>query len=267
MEIKKGKYYTYKQPNGFVVKALDDSTSEQFRGVVVLKGNYSWEVGNESTDWIVSSFVESNLSEFLIEAKKRYPLDSQYKSVFRLDNYCVYKITKKARIWTSSNEMGIEMGAGLVYNFNTNKWAEPVIEEDYKIEEKVMENQKLSRQGLKEIHGIACAKWQGKLYNVYGVRNPLDDYIELTHEEVEEIFKDCTPEQLPIVSKYLKRDDGSVNLSKLNSYDLLKLTDGLITVRQVGEYTNKAFYLNSDYTWVLKKDSEGIICLIPTRKI
>jgi hypothetical protein len=85
MNIVKGKYYKYNHPNGFVLKALDDSTGDNFRAVVVLKGNFNYEVGHEDRLWSVSRFVESDLSEFLEEANKRYPMGSQYKSAFYLD--------------------------------------------------------------------------------------------------------------------------------------------------------------------------------------
>ena len=126
-----------------------------------------------------------------------------------------------------------------------------------KQEEKVMETQKLSRQGLKEIHGVACSYWKGKLQGM-GIRNPLEDYIELTQEEVDTMFKACTENQLPIVSKYLKQDDGSVDLS--NGYN------ELIAVRLDYEYANKAFWLSPSYDWEIKKDSFGYKCLIPTKK-
>ena len=92
-----------------------------------------------------------------------------------------------------------------------------------------------------------------------GSRNPLEDYIELTQFEVDEMFNACTKEQLPIVSKYLKQDDGSVNVM---SYD----TETLIPKRIGGEYEKKAFLLHEDYNWEIKKDNFGFICLIPTKK-
>ncbi len=137
-----------------------------------------------------------------------------------------------------------------------NTWAK-IIKEDPKQEEKVMETQKLSRQGLKEIHSVACSNWKGKLQGM-GIRNPLEDYIELTQEEVDNMFKACTENQLPIVSKYLKQDDGSVDLSNGDN--------GLIAVRLDYEYANKSFWLSPSYDWDIKEDSFGYKCLIPTKK-
>ena len=76
-----------------------------------------------------------------------------------------------------------------------------------------METQILSRQGLKEIHAIACPNWKEVLEH-YGSRNLLENYVELTQNEVDKMFAACTQEQLPIVSKYLKQDDGSVDVTE-----------------------------------------------------
>jgi hypothetical protein len=139
-----------------------------------------------------------------------------------------------------------------------NTWA-IIIKEDPKQEEKIMEKQKLSRQGLKEIHGVACSVWKSHL-ETYGKRNPLEDYIELTQDEVDTMFKACTENQLPIVSKYLKQDDGSVDLSNFT------LTDtSILQIRIGGENENKAFLLSPNYDWKIQKDEYGELCLIPTK--
>ena len=81
MDIKKGKYYRFDGPNGFTVKALDNSYDATFRAVVVLQDDYSHKVGHISSAWSNTSFVESDLSEFLEEANKRYPMGSRYVSL------------------------------------------------------------------------------------------------------------------------------------------------------------------------------------------
>lgn len=40
----------------------------------------------------------------------------------------------------------------------------------------------------------------------------------------------------------------------------------LLGMWMVGEYENKAFYLNTKFDWEIKKDNEGELCLIPTYK-
>ena len=130
-------------------------------------------------------------------------------------------------------------------------------------EETNMETQKLSRQGLKEI--CTCLSWKLAI-ETFGLRNPLEDYIELTQEEVNQMFDACTKDQLPIVSKYLKQDDGSVNISNFSG----DIRDGdkraIIQKRKYEEYTDKGLWLSNDYDWEIKTDSDGELCLIPTKK-
>ena len=133
-----------------------------------------------------------------------------------------------------------------------------------KTEEK-METQKLSRKGLKEIHSVACGNWKLVLEK-HGTRNPLEDYVELTQEEVNEMFKACTKDQLPIVSKYLKQDDGSVDISKVtyNENGTL-LNDKYIVRHNAFTSITNGFWLNPDYNWEVKMISDTPF-LVPTKK-
>lgn len=132
-----------------------------------------------------------------------------------------------------------------------------------------MEKQKLSRQGLKEIHSVACPNWKDVLEH-YGSRNPLENYIELTQEEVNKMFEVSTKEQLPIVSKHLKQDDGSVDVTKFIVEGKGILDDNkssyIIRDREMGKYRKKSFLLSQWYDWEIKEDELGFLCLIPTKK-
>lgn len=128
-----------------------------------------------------------------------------------------------------------------------------------------MGTQKLSRKGLKEIHSVACSNWKGKLEGM-GIRNSLEDYIEVTQSEVDEMFKACTKDQLPIVSKYLKQDDGSVDIMKFKCEIYDANGRAVIEKRFDGEYAHKSLLLDEEYDWEIKKDSKGYLCLIPTKK-
>ena len=124
-----------------------------------------------------------------------------------------------------------------------------------------METQRISREGLKEIYSVACDEWQGKLKS-FGYRNPLENYIDLTKEEVNEMFFASNDKQKSILSKYLKKeDDGSVDVSGCNIS-----TNKIIDIRGSGEYENKSFWLSEIYNWEMKKDSIGKLCLIPTKQ-
>ena len=181
----------------------------------------------------------------LAYANKHYPIGTKYKY-----HGNIYEVNKN-----TSHIKGESYIHWQVYNHYSNEWAK-IIKEVVK-EETIMETQKLSRQGLKEIYESACWTWKVQLEK-WGIRNPFENYVDLTQEEVNEMFSACTKEQLPIVSKYLKQDDGSVDLS--NGYN------GLIAVRLDYEYANKSFWLSPSYDWDIKEDSFGYKCLIPTKK-
>ena len=92
----------------------------------------------------------------------------------------------KPRIWVSDRgcNNGIEVSKiGLIYYEGTNKWAEIIKEETN------METQKLSRKGLKEIHSVSFGYWQAIL-ELFGTRNPFEDYVELTQKEVDEMLEE-----------------------------------------------------------------------------
>jgi hypothetical protein len=187
-------------------------------------------------------------------AKKHYPVGTKYKSLYSgqeliVGSYDGHLCLQPEGIWS-------------VYDFLTNKWAE-IIED--KQEEKVMETQKLSRKGLKEIHSVACSAWREQL-EAMGYRNPLEDYIELTQEQVDTMFKACTKEQLPIVSKYLKQDDGSVDISKVTygNHGIL-LGSAYIVRHDAFTSIKNGFWLNPDFNWEFKINGDYQY-LIPTKK-
>ena len=123
-----------------------------------------------------------------------------------------------------------------------------------------MNTQKLSRQGLKEIHSIACSSWKLTL-ECWGSRNPLEDYIELSQKEIDMMFNASDDNQKSILSKYLKQDDGSVDVKHCDISP-----NHFIGVRVVGKYENKSFYLSNEFNWEIKEDEYNQLCLIPTKK-
>lgn len=139
------------------------------------------------------------------------------------------------------------------------------VEEYVSKKEEKMETQKLTRAGLKEIHSVACSNWKGKLEGM-GIRNPLENYIELTQEEVDAMFRDATSSQLPIVSKYLKQCNIQDIIKDIDDIQLQTVSKGLVKVRVGGEFDYKSFTLHKDYDWKIQQDGYGFKCLIPTKK-
>ena len=199
----------------------------------------------------------------LAYARKYYPIGTKYIPLYSTgESWWAHNISTINYNTELLGNGTIEGGVGFVYA--SGKWAEIIKEEE--IKETNMNMQKLSRQGLKEIHSVACSTWKTTLEQ-FGRRNPLEDYIELSQEEVNNMFNACTKDQLPIVSKYLKQDDGSVDLSKIDCEVYLNSQIAMIEIRNRYEYCDKAFWLNDVYfNWEMKKDSIGKLCLIPTKK-
>lgn len=193
----------------------------------------------------------------LAYARKTYPIGCLVKTACGLS----YKVRVREIDRHVCGNIKLQTGGGLLYDHETGKWAE-IIKEEVN-----MEKQKLSRQGLKEIHGVACPNWKDVLEH-YGSRNPLEDYIELTQEEVNNMFNACTKDQLPIVSKYLKQDDGSVDVTKFNVNGKGFYDSALYVIRdrEMGKYSKKSFLLGHQYNWEIKTDEFGQLCLIPTKK-
>ena len=80
-----------------------------------------------------------------------------------------------------------------------------------------METQKITRENLKKIHDVACPTWKIKLEE-YATRNPFGDEIELTSEEVNEMFNASDAKQKSILNSYLKEIRAGI-MSKVTSYE------------------------------------------------
>jgi len=193
----------------------------------------------------------------LAYAKKHYPIGTVIKSIHH-DK--VYKLTSEPRNYMKTTIVADSHGV-VPDIYHAGKWAEIVKEEEK------METQRLSRKGLKEIHSIACTAWKSTLEE-WGNTNPLEDYIELTQEQVNNMFKACTSTQLAIVSKYLKEDDGSIDLKAYQTTEqgFYKGNAYILRSRIVGKYEGKSFYLDKHFNWEIKTDDLGELCLVPTKK-
>ena len=230
---------------------------------------YGYVYHNESKQWadiIKEEEFDMNTEEGkLAYAKKYYTIGTKVISLYHEGNLeLIISSTNFKPARTNGIQASAKKGDGtptslLAVIYENGKWADIIKEETN------TEKQKLSRQGLKEIHGVACPNWKDVLEQ-YGSRNPLEDYIELSQEEVNNMFNACTKDQLPIVSKYLKQDDGSVGLSFINNKKLLEESYDIIGIIGTGDYAHKSFWLTDRYNWEIKKDSKGQLCLIPTKK-
>ena len=198
----------------------------------------------------------------LAYAIKYYPIGTKYRG-YDFNGNVAGDICKVLRTPRNNQYDNIDAGPDWIYIHKFNKWAEIINEVK---EEEKMETQKLSRQGLKEIHSVACSSWKRSL-ELLGASNPLEDYIELNQDQIDAMFKACTSSQLPIVSKYLKQDDGSVDLSNIKYDKSGARVDGIYILRHddFDASDNNSFWLNNDYDWILKV-VKGDQRLYPTKK-
>lgn len=193
--------------------------------------------------------------------KSMYKVGMMIKSSLGCECVLTEKMLPFRNGFIQKNDVFTNCGGYCLYDNETKEYAMIIKEETN------METQKLSRKGLKEIHSVACTRWKEALEH-YGTRNPLEDYIELSEQEVQTMFNECTKEQLPIVSKYLKQDDGSIDVTKFNVSGKGFCDDNfyIIRDRESGEYKKQSFLLSERYDWEIKTDELGQLCLIPTKK-
>jgi hypothetical protein len=124
---------------------------------------------------------------------------------------------------------------------------------------------------LEQIHGVACGEWKTRIAELT-LRNPFGDCIELTQTEVDNMFAAATESQRTVLVGVFGEPNTEIDLSNAEFDGLLLFERAgnscstMISVRLGGELQNKAFYLNSNFTWEIKEDARGETCLVPTRK-
>lgn len=66
--------------------------------------------------------------------------------------------------------------------------------------------------------------------------------------------------------KELERKIKELEKGKSNPVEVGKpFKDAFIGYRSFGEYANKALWLSESFEWEIKRDSDGWLCLIPTK--
>jgi len=140
------------------------------------------------------------------------------------------------------------------------------------IKEEVMEKtHSITRSQLEEIHNVACRAWRDTIVK-YANRNPFGNIINFTQKEIDAMFAASNNIQMPVLESIFGKQSKDIDLSTgtVDGKTLFdnngRPNDGLICLRNYGDYKNKAFLLNDDYNWELVKDSGEHQCLIPTRK-
>lgn len=117
----------------------------------------------------------------------------------------------------------------------------------------------VSKENLKKIHDIACGSWQAKIIE-YASSNPFGNYVELTSNEVDAMFKAATTGQLPVLEEIFGKRQEELdfrNKSVAGKIDDIKifgesyLTPNTAFIK-LSSYERNKFCLNSNYNWELK---------------
>jgi len=81
-------------------------------------------------------------------------------------------------------------------------------------------NQSILKENLKKIHDVACSTWKEKLEGYAkreAFRNPFGNEVELTSDEVNEMFDASDEKQTKVLNKFLKSDNGVMGI--VTSYE------------------------------------------------
>lgn len=172
-------------------------------------------------------------------------------------------------------------GGGSAFSYTINGYTEISFETFEKLvlnktttTKPIMSKQKLtvSITEVLEIHKIACTTWKETIAK-YLTRVDSDQNIFFTQEEVDKMFKAATSTQLPKLEDIFGAQHKEPTLEDMADGNPLFAMPGefadetaMIEVRSFYEYENKAFWLNHNYNWEIKKDSKGQLVLIPTPK-
>lgn len=103
-------------------------------------------------------------------------------------------------------------------DFPNDYWFYPAAEiEKYLIEtEKQNEMVTVKKSDLKKIHDVACPGWQTRILT-YAVKNVFGGTVELTQEEVDEMFKAATTSQLPVLNKIFGEREEKIDFDKIKT--------------------------------------------------
>jgi hypothetical protein len=79
-----------------------------------------------------------------------------------------------------------------------------------------MKTQTITKKNLKKIHDVACDTWKKKLEG-YANRKPFDSEIELTEDEIDEMFGASDANQKQVLSKFFVKERKGI-MGRVTSY-------------------------------------------------
>jgi hypothetical protein len=128
---------------------------------------------------------------------------------------------------------------------------------------------KITREQLHSIHKIACSEWQTKIHRI-AERFPFSNEIELSKEEVDQMFKAATANQLPTLEGIFGARPKDINLksatvnAQVDGINIFGNSDAkrdsaFISLPVTNSVGSNVFYLNRDYKWTYDPANETLI--------
>jgi len=118
-----------------------------------------------------------------------------------------------------------------------------------------METQTISRENLKKIYDVACSGWKTKIEE-YAKRNPFNDGIDFTQNEVNEMFNASDDKQKNVSGKIFKHPLNVMD--KIKSFNDVVLNDEEnSTLMSLVKLGNKKFIALYKLELIIKALNEG----------
>lgn len=223
----------------------------------------------EHGTWIL--FESERGKESLLEkAKRLYPVGTTFKCLHDCSGGPIVSLDEiRLDPFDTIRWYGIDGRCGCIYDEDKGGWAEIITEiKTTNMPIAQLTQQTISRSNLKAIHGRVCSKWQARIEEKLK-ENIFDEFISVPNDLLVEAFKEADRDQNEFLRKYFFQPVVSKEVNMKEWIEDLRVfrksCRELIDVREYGMYAGKAFYLTSDFTWEIKKDEDGIQCLIPTK--
>jgi hypothetical protein len=136
----------------------------------------------------------------------------------------------------------------------------------------------VSRQFIGEIYNNVCTTWQEKIKEYFELdKNLFKEEFTIDGTTLKnwiEVAKtDSVASYKLLVQKWPEFVSKEIDFNDPNTYDNLELfikhgseSTSLIATMSIGELANVSLYLNKNYNWEIKVNSQGISCLVPTKK-
>jgi hypothetical protein len=85
----------------------------------------------------------------------------------------------------------------------------------YILKQDTMKSHTVKKSALKEIHDVACTTWKAKIENMT-LRDAFSDSIQVTQDEINEMFAAATTSQRPILESIFGKPKPQIDFDKIN---------------------------------------------------